>query len=295
MNDSALEHRLVRDYLRELDLALTRLPEEQASELKEQLTAHLEEVISPGAEDQEIAAALRQLGSPAALVAEASLAPAGPADSAGPRGTAPARLARAFLISVRPRTWVILAVVIIGLVVAGRVADHYWSAYPLSYTGDGDWWYHQDAKHEHVVSTDTQAQNTTPIRSGQRQGYVVAVYNGSLVTETIVGDASGPHLGWDNPGGSNEQIAVSRSYTDVANGLTGQAAAGQLAFGLPVAIPPLQTRLVRVLWTSGVCLSKGESNGIDDLYLRVRVGWFTRTQIIPQQEWDLIGPSHGRC
>jgi hypothetical protein len=292
MNDSALEHRLVRDYLRELDLALTRLPDEPAGELKEQLTAHLEEVIRPGADDQEIAAALRQLGSPAALVAEASPASAGPATA---RRTAPATLARAFLISVRPRTWIVLAVVVIGLIVAGRVADLYWSAYPLSYTGDGDWWYHQDARHEHIVRTDTQAQNTTAIRSGQRQGYVVAVYNGSLVTETIVGDASGPHLGWDNPGGPNEQIAVSRSYTDIANGLAGQDWAGHLAFGLPVAIPPLQTRLVRVFWTSRVCLGNGESNGIDDLYLRVRVGWFTRTQIIPQQEWDLIGPSRGHC
>ena len=54
-------------------------------------------------------------------------------------------------------------------------------------------------------------------------------------------------------------------------------------------------RLVRVLWTSDLCLQRGESNGIDVLYLRVRVGWFTKVEAIPQEAWYLLGPSHGRC
>jgi hypothetical protein len=67
-------------------------------------------------------------------------------------------------------------------------------------------------------------------------------------------------------------------------------------FTLPGVIPPHQIRLVRVLWTSDVCLGKGGSSGIDQLYLRVRVGWFTRTEIVQlTQGWYLSGPSHGRC
>jgi hypothetical protein len=31
------------------------------------------------------------------------------------------------------------------------------------------------------------------------------------------------------------------------------------------------------------------------LYLRVRVGWFTKVEAIPQEDWLLIGPSHRRC
>jgi len=45
MSDSALGRRLVREYLRELELALTSLPDGRAGELKEQLTAHLAEVL----------------------------------------------------------------------------------------------------------------------------------------------------------------------------------------------------------------------------------------------------------
>jgi hypothetical protein len=132
---------------------------------------------------------------------------------------------------------------------------------------------------------------TTPIRSGQRQGYIVSIYNPTSVTQTVVGDASGPHLQFDNPGSGHEQIGVSRSNVDIGNG----AFASNISFTLPGAIPPGQTRIVRVLWTSGLCLRKGETYGIDQLNLRVRVGLLTRTEIIPQQGWYLTGPSHGRC
>jgi hypothetical protein len=88
---------------------------------------------------------------------------------------------------------------------------------------------------------------------------------------------------------------VLRSYVDIANGIAGENVAQHISFGLPVSIPPFQARLVRVLWTSNLCLSNGESNGIDVLYLRVRVGWFTKVEAIPQEGWYLVGPSHGHC
>jgi hypothetical protein len=41
--------------------------------------------------------------------------------------------------------------------------------------------------------------------------------------------------------------------------------------------------MIRVLWTIGpdVCLAKGDDARIETVYLRVRVGLFTRTQKIP--------------
>jgi Nitrate and nitrite sensing len=71
MSGTALDHRLVREYLRELDTAMRGLPAAQARELTEQITAHLEDALGPDAGDQEIAAILNRLGSPAGLAAEA--------------------------------------------------------------------------------------------------------------------------------------------------------------------------------------------------------------------------------
>jgi len=81
MSGTALDHRLVRDYLRELDAAMRGVPAAQARELREQITAHLEDALRPYAGDQEVAAALRRLGSLADLAAEAGAASGSP----GPR------------------------------------------------------------------------------------------------------------------------------------------------------------------------------------------------------------------
>jgi hypothetical protein len=289
MSDTALDHRLVQDYLSELDAALRGLPAEQARELKEQISAHLEEALRPGADDQEVTAALSELGSPAEIAAEARAAGGGP----GP--TPAARPARTRPGRVRGFVWVAVGLAVILAVAGARYADKYRSAAPLQYWNNaGDWWYPQDANHENVARADNATQNTASIRSGQRQGYVIAIFNDTNVTQTVVGDASGV-TGWNSPGSGTEQLTVSRSYVDVANGVVGESAARGIRFGLPVSIPPLQARLVRVLWTSDLCLQRGEANGIDVLYLWVRVGWFTKMEAIPQEDWLLLGPSHGRC
>ena len=74
MSGTALDHRLVRDYLRELDAAMRGLPPAQARELREQITAHLDDALGPDAGDYEVAATLSRLGSPADLAAEAGAA-----------------------------------------------------------------------------------------------------------------------------------------------------------------------------------------------------------------------------
>ncbi len=81
---------------------------------------------------------------------------------------------------------------------------------------------------------------------------------------------------------------------DVDNG--GFSTTG-VKFVLPGAIPSGQTRLLRVLWTSTVCMqSKGDAVGINELVLRVRVGLITRIETVNlDQGWYLAGPSQGRC
>lgn len=294
MSGTALDHRLVRDYLYELDAAMRGLPAAKARELREQIAAHLAEELPPDADDQQVADALSRLGPPDVLAAEAGAIDVSKAP--------PSRLARALLRRVRPRIWIAIAVVLVAVAVAGKWCDYYLSAGSLQFNYGGDWWYPQDARHQQITSIDVQTaqfplvQNTTPIRSGQRQGYVIAIYNPNDVTETILGDASGQPTGrWNSPGSATVQIAVSHRYSDIANGVVGQQAAKGITFGLPVSIPPGQSRLVRVLWTSDICLGDGETNGINSLNVWVRVGWFTRAEVIPQQGWYLSGPSDGRC
>ena len=102
MSGTALDHRLVRDYLCELDTAMRGLPvpPAQARELKEQITAHLEDALGPDADDQEVAATLSRLGSPAGLAAEAGA----PSGSSGPR----------FALS----SWRLAAVIAVSMVTA---------------------------------------------------------------------------------------------------------------------------------------------------------------------------------
>ena len=78
MSGTVLDHWLVRDYLCELDAAMRGLPPTRAYELKEQITAHLDDALPPDADDYEVAATLSRLGSPADLAAEAGAASGSP-------------------------------------------------------------------------------------------------------------------------------------------------------------------------------------------------------------------------
>jgi hypothetical protein len=86
------------------------------------------------------------------------------------------------------------------------------------------------------------------------------------------------------------QIGVSVPNREMANG----GFIRNVAFTLPGSIPPHQIRMLRITWISAICLGgKGSASIIDTLYLRVRVGWFTRTDVIPLgRGWALAGPSH---
>jgi hypothetical protein len=158
--------------------------------------------------------------------------------------------------------------------------------------GASGWWYLQDRNAEADTSADGVMQTTVPIRSGQWQGFAVSIENDSDWTQTILGPAVGQNLPDNSPGSLTAELAVSFPNTNIDRG--GFVFTG-VRFGLPGVIPPHQIRVLRVLWRSTICLQgKGSATGIDELALRVRVGWITRTEAIPLgQGWYLAGPSTG--
>jgi Nitrate and nitrite sensing/HAAS len=122
MSGTVPDHRLVRGYLRDLDAAMRGLPAAQARELREQITAHLDDALGPDAGDQEVAAVLSRLGSPAGLAAEAGAASGSP----GSRSALGGRRARwwlATVIAVPAVTAVVLGALQISSVVSSYVTS----------------------------------------------------------------------------------------------------------------------------------------------------------------------------
>jgi hypothetical protein len=277
---TALDHPLVRSYLRSLDRALTALPAWRADELREQITAHLTDALGPDASDAGIAAVLSKLGTPADLAAEAA--------SGGPVPQ-PARPRRSLLLLPRLgwRAWTAAgaAVAVIGAASAYAIALA--TATPIEFFDSYGWWYPRDSNHEVDTEADGAEQLTVPIRSGQPQGFVINVINPSGTTQTVLGAAPGSR----SPGSANVRVRLAP-----ANVTNGGFAPRRYRYVLPEPIPPHQARILRVLWTSTVCLSKSQSSGIDKLKLRVRVGWITRTEVVALPAgFYLSGPSHGPC
>ncbi|HUA29784.1 MAG TPA: hypothetical protein VMC03_12940 [Streptosporangiaceae bacterium] len=289
MTRTSLDHEMVRAYLARLDAALRAVPAAQARELREQICAHLDDALPADADEDQVAAVLTRLGSPAELAAEAG--PAGAASQATPaRAIAivslPRRLAR-----VRRRTWGVLGVIAVLAGIATGYLVYYLTPDSLGFEGASGWWYPEDYSRAVTTTADGVIQTTVPLRSGQRQGYFVAIHNPAGVTQTILGPAYGASVPLDSPGSAVVQVGVSVPNQNIENGGSSRS----IGFTLPGVIPPGQIRLVRVLWTSDICSSGGTSS-IDTLALRVRVGWFTRTEVIALgRAWAVTGSSHGSC
>ncbi len=290
MNDTGLEHPLVREYLRDLDAALASLPASRADELRDQITAHLDDVLRPGADDSEVAAALSRLGSPADLAAEAG---AGTASTAEPAPRPPvtfASLAAMRLARVRKRTWAVAAVIVVLLGAGIGGSSPFLFAGSLVEGTSGGWWFAQDYDHAVYTTVDGAQQTTVPLRDGHEQGFAIDLYNPTSFTQTVLGPAGGS--GADSPGAQTSQLGVSVPNQDIDNG----GFIRQVRFTLPGSIPPHQERLVRLLWVSDVCMPQGGDTGIDALTLRVRVAWFTRTETVQLLEgWYLSGPGYKGC
>jgi hypothetical protein len=274
MSDTVLEHPLVREYLRELDKASLTLPAAQARELREQIAAHLDEALPPGAATEEVAAELSRLGSPRSLAADA----AGP----GRRTFVRRRLGR-----VRWWAWVAIAALV---ALAGSALTYALLALSATMVQGpvGNWYFPQDQARTAVTESVLGMQFTAPQRFGQQQGIEISVFNNSDWTQTVVG----PDPNWLPFGASSVQVAVGSGPT--AN--RGDSIDGPIDWSPSGSIPPHSFRLLRVVWNTGLCLDAGLLTSIQQVVLTVRVGIFTRTQTIPTGEvWTLAGASYPAC
>lgn len=297
MSGTALEHRLVREYLTQLDIALGGLPSAKARELRSQIAGHLEEAMPLDASDEDVAEVLHQVGRPAELAREAQ---AGAAPGVGTAVAAAARRGWVRIIRSRLRTKLFVVLSVLLVATGATFLSTFMSAPLPDNAGQFAWWYPQDHPVESVA--DGAQQTTVRIRSGQRQGFAIGIFNTSNFTETIIGRPTGLNAPWDSPNGGFglPRIEVSAPDREIANG----GFIRNVAFeSLPVSIPPHQYRLLRITWISATCMLGGTKtsnmltdgySAIDSIYLQVRVGWFTRTDVIPLDEAVAIaGPSHG--
>jgi hypothetical protein len=126
-----------------------------------------------------------------------------------------------------------------------------------------------------------------PNRPGQRQGFFVDIYNPSDRTQTVLGFAEN----WpQRPGNTPGRIGVSSDPAGLF------ADPRSVRYRLPGAIPPDQFRVLREMWISSTCMSEGGSSGIDQLVLRVHIGWSTRTEVIPlRYGFYLSGTRRSHC
>jgi hypothetical protein len=266
MNDTALDHPLIRAYLQEVAEALGSLPSQRAAELRDQIAAHLDDELPPGASDEEVAKAIRRMGAPGDLAREAG---------ARPRQTFRAVLRRRsrkfWAISASAALIMAAAGVPIGLLVSAETA-------PALTVTDGGWWYSQDYQHEFITLLGDQLGSGVPVRWGQQQGLVFQIWNTSGYTQTVLGYAPGSA---ESPGNAQRaQLGVS-----LTQAWHYPATPDTVRYALPVSIPPHDGRALRVLWTQENCLQVGASQSIDELELRVRVGSITKTETIMLGKW----------
>ena len=285
MSGPALEHPLIRGYLRELDTALAGSPVGQARELREQITAHLEDVLPAGASEQEVAAALARLGSPASLAAEARAGRPAPSPAA--------RAARRLLAALSRQTWRFWSISAATVILVGFPAGYATAVLTVGALQPGPtegWWYLQDATHDVSTSADLVQQDTVAIRPGQRQGLLFTISNPTDWTQTVLGPAD--HWA-QSPGSTFAQFGVSAPGS---NWDGSPVDARTARYTLPGDIPPHQSRVLRILWTSEDCMPAGVGTIIDRVILRVRIGWTARTEtILLNQAWALTGTAQSAC
>jgi hypothetical protein len=284
VNDTVLEHPLVRDYLRRLNIACASLPLAQARELREQIATHLDEALPPGAATDEVRTELSRLGSPRSLAAAV----------AGPGRRSVVRRLLNLLARVRWWAWVAIAALV---ALAGSALTYALLALSATMTQGpvSTWYYPQDQARSKMTDTRLATTFSAPERFGQQQGVEISVFNDSDWTQTVVG----VDPDWRPFGGSSVQVAVGSGKSAEA----GDSLDGPVRWSSSGSIPPHAYRLLRVLWTSDMCLNPGtgtsvleEGTSIQELLLTVHIGIFTRTEKIPLYYiWVLKGASSPPC
>jgi hypothetical protein len=171
--------------------------------------------------------------------------------------------------------WTILGATVVlvagGIITAVAVSFHYLHAPVLDAFGFG--WLPPDTRQDHQIQAGPYSADVTPARPGHAQTFSVDVENPSSVTQTILG------LAYDTSHTAEpEQLTI--STTDTA---TGDATLAHYTPG-PVSIPPHGVRTLRLTQHTAGCADWGKGTARIESYteldLRVRVGAFTRTEVV---------------
>lgn len=267
----------VRAYLDELERALRVLPAPQATELTEQITAHLDEALPPGSTDETVVAVLRRLGSPAKLAAEAQTSER--LDEQAPEVASPRMPRRPLRYRFGRRGWSAIAAGLALVSVLSTWLGLYLTTPSLVLGGSTSWWSPQDEARSVDSSTLGAFASTVPARRGQWQGFVIEVENPSSTAQTVLGIAT--------PAGSPTGLVGMSGVTDVevavstySNYTGGSPELQSMHYTARQTIQPGQFRFIRVMWLTDSCSLGGGAGttGSDQLTLEVQVGWFSREE-----------------
>ena len=155
-------------------------------------------------------------------------------------------------------------VLLAGSITAVVVVLSYAHAASLSNQGGVYGWEPPDNLTSHDVQLGPYQGIVTQWRPGQRQAFIFNITNTSGVTQTILGLADQSYL--------KERLQISApDQNDMTH--------VQYEPALPVSIPPNDTRVVRFSMVPYGC-HPGDHTYWQDIALRVRVGWFTRTETV---------------
>lgn len=277
----------VRAYLEDLEKALRALPAPHAAELIEQITAHLDEALPPGSAEETVVAALRRLGSPERVAAEAQTMGRLDDEVHEAAGSTPRRLLR---YRFGWRGWSAVAAGVAVVCVLSTFLGLYLTTPSLSVSGSSAWWDPHDEARSVFSSTLGIRASTVLARRGQWQGFVVEVHNPSGSAQTIVGVATST----ENPTGlvgMGNVTGVTVGVSTYSNDTGGSPGFQSMHFTTQQTIEPGQFRFIRVMWLTDPCsVATGAGlTGTDQLNLEVRVGWFQREEDLPLDPgWQLL-------
>jgi hypothetical protein len=174
----------------------------------------------------------------------------------------------------RRRLWTALAAVAVllagGIVTWMSVAVHYFHA-PALKCACGLVWAVPDGDREKDTEAVGHTQISVPARHGAWQAFYVEVTNPSSVTQTVLGLTGGELSGWQ------PRLAIARG--DELDAATFHDLPISSRSG-PVSIPPNTEAVLRYSVHETQCLARNQVQMWTATVVRVRVGAYTRTEVI---------------
>jgi hypothetical protein len=193
--------------------------------------------------------------------------------------------------AVRPsrrRLWIVLGSVLVllaaGTITALEIAFHYAHAAPLDARGGGTTWARTDRAHARTEQVGPWSALVVRARPGHAQTFYFQVMNSSSVTQTILGL---PGNG-GGPVAEPEELAVALPAATARDDDGSESARRYTT--RPVAIPPGGSRWLRYTIHTAAhgTWGPGRSESWDSLDVRVRVGWFTRTERLDFNDFAFV-------